>query len=180
MKIDAATTDTRHASLAAKAYPSTLFALGRVAFDCADEDYRRLAASNALSMPGEPFGLEVIVSLQPQPHLCGHYLRFHGRHRRATFVLRRLVTCPTPFALRVAPAFGEAALVSKDDQVLLRIERIGVNFYATHLSIAAPSNRWTHERFVREARDEFREPSARLLRTDPATRKLAEHGWIDA
>ena len=157
MRID--DVNRHHADLAleaASAYPARLFAPGRVEFDSEDGEHLRLAVANSRPWPGEPFGLEVVVALGPEARGRAHYLRFFGSHRRATFVLRRAAAGFMPLELFLAPQFGEAALVSADDRFVLRLERRGTNFYATHLSIASPTNAWTHERFVREARDEFK------------------------
>ncbi len=173
MRPDEATAhDIDSATRAASAYPANLFAPGRIEFDSDDGDYRRLAVDNALVLPGEPFMLEVILSGGTTPSLCGHYLRFIGRHRKASFVARRLASEFACARLLLATEFGEAALVGDDDRTLLRMERRGANFYATHLSIASETNAWTHDRFVREARDDFKPASARSLRADPATKRL--------
>jgi hypothetical protein len=159
------------------AYPEAIFRPSGLRYETEDQDFVRYYDQGSSDEIDAGPVLEVLVKNGAAAELYGHYLRYYGLKNRAKPILRKVRERLTDPNLWFLDDFQEAAVIGSEGRFFLRLQRRGLNFYVTHLSLLYSDNIRTHEGFISEVRREFRQVSRReipAMRLDGRTRKAVE------
>jgi hypothetical protein len=158
----------------AAAYPDSIFRPLELCYETEDEDFVRYSDEGRSDAgEGGPV-MEVVVENNASRQVYGHYLRYYGLRNRAVSIIRKL---QVNFISNIwfSEDFREAAII--EGVYFLRLQKRGLNFYMTHLSLLSSDNTRTHDGFVSQVTREFRQiPHQEILkmRLDGKTKKAIE------
>jgi len=148
--------------------PESIFSSSEICYETEDADFIRYYDRGRSSGIGFGPVMEILVENNKSNQVYGHYLRYYGLRRRPRPILRKLRSHFSGLVLWFSDDFQEAAIISSDDKIFLRLQRRALNFYATHLSLLSSDNARTHDGFIAEVRRDFREmPYQEVLKMRP-------------
>jgi len=159
----------------AAAYPDSIFRPLELCYETEDEDFVRYSDEGRSDAGESGPVMEVVVENDASRQVYGHYLRYYGLRNRAVSVIRKLPVNFSRSSIWFSEDFQEAALI--EGAYFLRLQKRGLNFYATHLSLLSSDNARTHDGFVSQVMREFRQiPHQEILkmRLDGKTKKAVE------